>query len=160
MNLPDGIEDLVESREKLTAFFGAWPCFHDAEVIALQLWLGHIFPGDWDDRNVFPVLTVKIRVLEATQPAANHAGDDVLVTFRFHDVDDFKIQDFNHVNQIVGLSVAKRARGKFTTGADLPPDLVVTFEPGFGMSSSFRCSRIEVADAERETPGLADLSRP
>lgn len=160
VNTSGGIENLIESSEKLVALFGAWPCFHDAEVIALQLWRGHIWPGDWDDRNVFPVLTVKIRVLEATQPGANHAGDDVLVTFRFHDVDDFKVHDFNHVNQIVGMSVAKRDRGKFTTGEDLPPDLLVTFEPGFGMGGSFRCRRIEVAAAERDAPGLKDLSRP
>ena len=137
-------------------FFATWPCFHDAEVVAMNLWRGHVRPGDWDDRNVFPVLTCKVRVLEATQPGAAHAGDDILVTLRFHDVDDVDVRGFNHDNSIVGLSLSKRGRGNFTTGEEMPPLLIVTFERGHGISASFRCSRLEVVSAERYTPTLAE----
>src|SRR5437867_948381 len=79
----DGIESLVEKSEKLTSIFGSWPSFHDAEVIDLYYWRGDVRPGDWDDRNVFPVLTVKVLILEATQARATDAGHDTLATLRF-----------------------------------------------------------------------------
>jgi hypothetical protein len=144
--MPD-IESLVQDSQKLTALFGSWPSFHDAEVTDLHLWRGDIKPGDWDDRNVFPVLTAKLRLLEATQPGATHAGHDVLATLRFHDVDDFKMDHFDHINEIRELSIRTQERGTFTSGERLPPYLVVQFEPGSGMSMSFRCFRIEVVDA-------------
>ncbi len=144
-----GIESVIDGSQKLTALFGDWPSFHDAEVIDLHFWRGSVKPGDWDDANVFPVLTIKIRILEATQPGAKHAGNDVLATFRFHDVDDFKMDGFNHCNEIVDLTIDIQARGTFMDGTDLPPYLVVQFEHGFGMTAFFRCFRIEVVDAER-----------
>ncbi len=76
------IESLIKDSQKLISVFGAWPSFHDAEVIELHLWRGDIKPDDWD-KSTFPQLTAKIRVLEATQPGASHAGDDILVTLRF-----------------------------------------------------------------------------
>lgn len=141
------IGSFVDGGEKLSAFFAEWPSFHDAEVVELKFWRGHIEPGEWDDANIFPVLTVKIRVLEATQPQATHAGDDVLVTLRFHDVDEFRMAGFNHCNQIVALNFSTQARGKFSDGTDLPPYTCVEFESGFGMSAAFKCFRVEVVDA-------------
>jgi hypothetical protein len=66
-----GIESLVQNSQKLTSAFGNWPSFHDAEVMDLHFWRGDVKSGDWDERNVFPALTVKIRILEATQPEAS-----------------------------------------------------------------------------------------
>jgi hypothetical protein len=156
----ESIDSLVDGAQKLRAFFGAWPCFHDAEIIELHLWRGHVYPGDWDDRNVFPVLTAKICVLEATQPGATGAGNDVLVTLRFHGVDELKMQDFNHHNSIVALSVSKRSRGNFTTGKELPPHLVVAFEQGFGLAASFSCYRIEVLSVEPAPAGPIGKPQP
>jgi len=144
----EGIESLVEKAERLSSFYGAWPNFHDAEVLELHLWRGHVYPGDWDDRNIFPVLTAKFLILEATQPGAGGADKDVIATLRFHDVDAIRIQDFNNNNSIVGLQVSKQPRGHFTTGESLPPSLVVAVEQGFGLTASFSCSRIEVVAAE------------
>jgi hypothetical protein len=143
------IESLIQDSQKLTALCGTWPSFHDAEVIDLHLWRGDVKPGDWDDRNVFPVLTVKLRVLEATQPGATHSGKDVLVTLRFYDVDNFKMDRFDHMNMICELSISTQERGTFTNGAGLPPYLIVNFEPGAGIRMSFRCFRIGVVDAVR-----------
>ncbi len=147
------LESLVEKAETLRAFYGAWPSFHDAEVVELHLWRGYVYPGGWDDRNVFPILTAKILVLEATQPGATGAERNVLVTLRFHDVDALRLEDFNHNNSIVGLSVSKRARGHFASGESLPPALLVTVERGFGLAASFHCSRAEVVGAEWAQPG-------
>jgi hypothetical protein len=141
---------LFDGNQILTSIFGEWPSFHDAEVIDVQLWRGDVKPGEWDDSNVFPVLTVKVRILEATQPGATgDSGRDVLATLRFHDVDDVKIEGFNHQNAILGISIVQRERGKFASGEDLPPDLVVIFEPAFGVAASFRCRRAEILAALR-----------
>ena len=137
--------ELLHGYEKLTVLFGCWPSFHDAEVIDLHYWRGDIKPGEWDDRNIFPVLTVKLLI--ATQFGADGTNADILATLRFHDVDDFKMDGFNHVNQIVDFSVKTEERGTYTNGKRLPPYLVVTFDRGFGMSASFRCFRIEVLEA-------------
>jgi hypothetical protein len=138
------IESLIKDSQKLTSVFGAWPSFHDAEVVDLHFWRGHVKPGDWDDSNVFPVLTVKIRVLEATQPNAKHAGDDFLATLRFHDVCDFKMERFDHINQIIELSISTECVSP--AGESLPSYFVVRFEPGCGITASFRCISIEVLD--------------
>jgi hypothetical protein len=156
----ESIESLVEKAETLTALYGAWPNFHDAEVIELHLWRGYMYPGDWDERNIFPVLTAKILILDATQPGATGSEKDVLVTLRFHGVDALRLQDFNHNNSIVSLRVSKQPRGHFSTGEPLPPSLLVTVEQGFGLAASFSCSRIEVVNAESAPPGPLGQPHP
>jgi hypothetical protein len=64
---------------------------------------------------------------------------------------------WNHVDQIFDFTVESQERVTFSTGENLPPDLVVSFLPGFGMSASFRCFRIEVIEAAPYTDEL-DMS--
>ena len=139
-----GIESHIAGSQKLTAIYGEWPSFHDAEVIELHYWRGQMKPGDWDDSNVLPVLSAKIHIF-IESPTSQHT----LATVRFEDVDDFKMEGFNHQNAILGLSIAIQERGTFENGERLPPYLVVEFQRAFGMSASFRCFRIEVVDAVR-----------
>ena len=146
--MTSSIESFIEGAEKVHKFFGGWPSFHDAEIVEIHLWRGHIYPGDWDDRNMFPVMTVKILVLEATQPTQSGSGKDLLITLRFHDADQINVKDFNHNNSIVGLSIAEHARGHYTDGEPLPPSLLVTFHSGFGLAAQFACSRVEVIGAD------------
>lgn len=133
---------LIKGSEKLTRIYGGWPSFHDAEVVDLYYWRGQVKPGDWDDSNVFPVLTIKIHIF-IESPTSQHT----LATLRFEDVDDFKMEGFNHQNAILGLLISIQERGTFTTGERLPPYLVVEIQRAFGMSASFRCFKIEVVDA-------------
>jgi hypothetical protein len=149
---------LFEGADKLVPFFRTWPCFHDAEIVELHLWRGHVYAGDWDDRNIFPILTIKVLVLEATQPGATGAGNDVLVTLRFHDVDQVELRDFNHNNSIVGLSVNKQSRG--AAEDELAPYLAVVLEQGFGLSASFRCFRVEILSVEQAPSGPIGKSEP
>jgi hypothetical protein len=137
--------------ERLTRHFGGWPSFHDAEVIDIHLWRGQMAPGDWDDSNMMPVATVTIRVLRATQGVGQ--GPDVLTVLRFHDVDAIHLDDFNHDNMIVSLTLTTEDRGHFTSGEPLPPYRVVTFDRGFGLSARLRCLSIEVVSAEPVAPG-------
>jgi hypothetical protein len=140
------IESLISGSEKLTRIYGAWPSFHDAEVIELHHWRGQMKPGDWDDGNVMPILTAKIHIF-IESPTSQHT----LATLRFEGVDDYKMEGFNHQNAILGLCITIQDRGTFESGERLPPYLVVEFQPAFGMSASFRCFRIEVVDAVRCT---------
>jgi hypothetical protein len=95
-----------------------------------------------DETNVFPVLTIKIHVF-IESPDTRHA----LATIRFKDVDNFRMEGFNHQNAIMGMSIRTEERGTFVGGAPLPPYLAVEIKPAFGMGASFRCFRIEVVDA-------------
>jgi hypothetical protein len=140
---------MIEGSNRLIQYFGAWPSFHDAEIIDMHLWRGHVLPGDWDDRDIFPVITIKLRVLGAVQPTICGVRDDVFVTLRFHDVSNLQLMNFNHVNQIANFSVSVVPRGKRPTGEDLPPHLSINFEKGFGLAATFLCFRIEVLDATR-----------
>jgi hypothetical protein len=130
----------VEGSERLLGVFGPWPSFHDAEVITMDFWRGDICP----ERNswIAPVLTVKIQVLEATQAGAQHAGDDILLTLRFHDVFDIRLADFNHQNAILGLTLEHESCSEGVT-----PSIPVRFEQAFGVAASFRCRRVEVVNA-------------
>jgi len=150
----ESIKSFVDGTERLRAFYsGAWPCFHDAEIVEMHLWRGHVYPGEWDNRNVFPILTLKVLILEATQPNATSAGNDVLATLRFHSVDQVRLQDFNHNNSIVDIAVSSEARGFYTNGEPLPPALLMTIEQGFGLAGSFSCTRIEIVTAECSPTG-------
>lgn len=141
---------VVSGNDALTAIYGHWPSFHDAEVIELNLWRGFVKSGEWGSSSVFPTLTVKVRILEATQVDATDAGHDVIATIRFHDVVDLKLDEFNHVNQITKMSFAWQPRGRFTDGTPLPSYIIVNFERGFGISASFKCFRIEIVDVLRD----------
>ena len=131
----------VEHSERLTSVFGAWPSFHDAEVVALDLWRGDVRPER--DSWVGAVLTAKIQILEACQPGATHARSDTLATLRFHDVDRVHLHGFNHQNAILGLSFQHEVRGE-----RIPPYIRVHFQSAFGVDATFVCLRIEVISAE------------
>jgi hypothetical protein len=141
-----GIEQHIVGSEKLTRIYGGWPTFDDAEVIDLHYWRGCVKPGAWDDSDVFPVLTIKIHIW--MESAASH---HTLATLRFKDVDDFKMEGFNHQNAISQLNISVQERGTLSNGEKMIPFLAVRFHPMFGMSASFRCFHIEVVDAVRCT---------
>ena len=131
----------VEASDRLTHSFGRWPSFHDAEVIKVDLWRGDICP----ERNcwIAPVLTTKIHVLEATQVSAQHAGNDVLATLRFHGVRELQLTGFDHQNFIMDLFITRvvpdGGRSTFCR---------VCFEQDVGFSAEFCCSRVEVVAVE------------
>jgi hypothetical protein len=61
---------------------------------------------------------------------------------RFHDVDEFSMEGFNQQNAIFELLIEQRERADGSS-----PFFFVEFKPSFGMGASFRCFRVEVADA-------------
>lgn len=138
------IESLIHGSEKLTNIFGCWPSFHDAEVLELHFWRGDVDPDR--DSYVFPVLTVKIHLWELTKERDPQGllilRHHTLTTLRFHNVDAFKMDGFNHQNAIYALSMERQER------SDGPsPFFAVQFQPAFGVGASFRSMDVEVLDA-------------
>jgi len=103
----ENIESLIQGSEKLTSIFGYWPSFHDAEIIDLHFWRGVVEPDQ--GRYDFPVLTLRIHVWELTNEVNSKEflvlKHHTLTTLRFCDVDEFRMEGFNHQNAILGLSV-------------------------------------------------------
>jgi hypothetical protein len=138
-------QKLIKGSERLTDVFGYWPSFHDAEVIEFSLWRGDVDPEA--GRYTFPVLTTKIHLWELTTeigPSGHYVlRHHTLTTLRFHGVDELRMEGFNHQNAIFGLSITTEERE-----GSLEPILLVEFEPAFGITSTFRCTSIEVVHAE------------
>ena len=139
------IESLIQGSEKLTDIFGHWPTFHDAEILDLHFWRGHVDSGL--AAYEFPVLTLTIHLWQLTKEV-NSEGylvlkHHTLATLRFVNVEeDFEMHGFNHQNAILGLSVTsvERTRQPMVCFA-------VKIVPAFGMGASFHCAQIEVVKA-------------
>lgn len=113
---------LLETR------FGGWPCFHDAEVLRVEL-----------SRDSGVVLSMDVYVfayINEVDSAGHlkHANPSV-VTLRFVGLRDLSLQDFNEQNVLQTLSCTRTEEG----------DLLVEIFGIFGLSGAFRCSRAEVA---------------
>jgi hypothetical protein len=68
--MPEITEMILES-EKLTSIFDGWPSFHDAEVLGIHFWRGHI---DTEAQIYnFSVLTAKIHFWLITR-SVNESG--------------------------------------------------------------------------------------
>ncbi len=140
----EAIESLIDGSKRLIEIFGYWPSFHDAEVIDLRLWRGDVEPEA--GRYTFPQLRVRLHMWELLNDM-NAQGflvtrHHTLTTLCFYNVDDFRMEGFNHQNAILGLSIAREERSQGPT-----PIFVVHFDPAFGMGATFTCSRVEVVDA-------------
>ena len=138
------IAALVVGSEKLTRIFSEWPSFHDAEVHELHLDRGHI---DTDALIYeFPRLTVKVHLWLMTSDVDQKGyfvlTNHTLATMRFYDVDNFKMEGFNHQNAIFGLRIEKKTREEGPT-----PYFAVDFDSSFGMGATFTWLRIEIVEA-------------
>jgi len=138
------IAPLIVGSEKLTSIFGRWPSFHDAEVHELHFQRGHI---DTDAKVYeFPHLTVKLHLWLVTndvdQKGYYVSTKHTLTTMKFYDVDNFKMEGFNHQNAIFELGIEQKTRDEGPT-----PYFAVDFEPSFGVGATFTCLRIEIVEA-------------
>ena len=96
-------------------------------------------------KYTFPVLTVKLHLWEITNDV-NRQGyfrtqKHLLASIRFHDLEELRMEGFNHQNAILGLDITQENRPE---GAS--PVFVVAFRPAFGIDASFKCIRVEVFD--------------
>jgi hypothetical protein len=131
------VDELIVGSEKLTAVYGGWPSFHDAEVIEVHLWRGEMDPEE--EQFAARVLTVKIHVMQESATSR-----EMVAVLRFDGVDNFRMEGFNHQNALLGIEIEERS-GK-VRGSGGRADFAVKFEGAFGMSASFTCGGIEVAE--------------
>jgi Immunity protein 50 len=118
---------VVENADALVQRLGRWPSFHDAEVVRLVL----------DREGVVLDLQIKVALSLAETDAAGYfkLENPTLVTFRFSDIDELEVRDFNQQNVITGLSF------------EIADDRIrVVIDPMSGLGGVFSCDRIEVVD--------------
>jgi hypothetical protein len=126
--------DCVTGADRLVERFGAWPSFHDAEVIRIGLDrhgtngpTGEMLVHTWvmtnalDDRGHY--------VLEK----------HTLVRFVFEQIASCEFSDFNHQNVLFGLEVKRET----VDGAAV---YCVTLDSSYGLHGRVVCSRLVVAD--------------
>jgi len=129
----------IDGEEKLSAIFGAWPSFHDAEVLSLCY-----------ERTArsFDVTTV-IHVFEMTSEVDQRGHYKIVkhtrVTLRCEDATDVQLEGFNGQNVLSSLSIVEE-------GLNSERTYVVTFGGCFGIEGFLRCQRVVVVDAIPWTP--------
>jgi hypothetical protein len=106
----------ITGAERVVERFGAWPSFHDAEVLHFEL-------------NRDP-LWLELQLL------TQHREPHMIVRLRFSDVDNLEVGGFNHQNALSLLYLSQGASG----------NIDVVLESAFGLGGSFRCKAISVVD--------------
>jgi len=124
--------DYITDAEKLTTFFGYWPSFHDAEVLWLKL--------DREPRGGLcgPTLEALVHAFEMMSEV-NPEGyfvlrNHILVHFRFQDLDGLEMENFNHQNALMGLSIEEIE----------DQQIQVQFDAAFGVDAFFLCRAVQV----------------
>ena len=138
-----GIESKIVNGHLLTDVFGRWPSFHDAEVLRLTLDRG-------EDYSHRPNLQALIHVYEMTSQVDERnmyvLKNHVIVTFRFFEVVEVRLEGFNQQNVLQGLSIIdvsdrQLERVKFE----------VSFNGTFGVDAAFGCHSINIEAVEPYT---------
>ena|SRR5438552_4170838 len=131
----DQIPDIVGSK-LVTNVFGYWPSFHDAEVVRLTLERSESVPSGAE-------LATEVHVFEITSEVDARGSyvcrHHVLVSFRFKEVHDVRIEGFNHENAIMGLRIVD-VRSRQLEAIRYEVDFAGTF----GVSASFLCRDVIV----------------
>ena len=125
-----GVEQVIE-------IFGRWPSFHDAEIKWLRL------ERRAPDGGTGPVLEFAIHCFEMTDQVAPSGHcvlrKHTLIHFRFREVTDLRIEEFNQQNAIFGLEIADESDASWER-----PYFKVTIEPSFGIGGGFHTVYPEV----------------
>jgi len=134
------VEREIRNSQLLTEIFGRFPSFHDAEVLHITLDRG-------EPQSYCPYLQATIHVFEMTSQIDERGiyalKNHVAVTFRFIEIYDLLIEDFNQQNVLQGLSIVdiserQLERIKFE----------VSFDGIFGMTAKFQCNSISIESVE------------
>ncbi len=138
--------EVVKGAEKLTAIFGRWPSFHDAEVTSIRFERG-CPPAEG------PVAYVSIHLFEAYRDAGTKVkyGNHTVATLRFDTVVDVSLRGFNGQNGILDLTL-ERGRPKSSEIVWQGPAYRVRFQRSFGVGLSFVCQSIEIHAIDRTCP--------
>lgn len=128
----------IRGAEKLTTVFGYWPSFHDAEVLSL-----HLDRRPQGEGNRGPTLEVLVHAFEMTSEVDTKgfyvARHNVLVHFRFVEVVELRLDDFNEQNALWGLSLIDLSGRQMER-----VKWAVAFESSHGLGARFECLSVEI----------------
>jgi len=135
-----GIESKIQNSHLLTDIFGKWPSFHDAEVLHIVL--------DRDGARPFtPYLQATIHLFEMTSQIDERGSyvlkNHVALTFRFIEIYELKLEDFNQQNVLQGLSILDVSERQLERIR-----FEVSFDGIFGVSAKFQCNSVSVESVE------------
>ncbi|HEY1173040.1 MAG TPA: Imm50 family immunity protein [Verrucomicrobiae bacterium] len=120
----------ISGRELLTQHLGHWPTFHDFEVLSITVERPLVITATKDLRATF-------LIFDLTKSPDSPERKQGTVEILFEDIDDLKIEGFNHQNPILGLSI--------THSPDEPSRLAVKWAgPAWKNDASFTCSHISI----------------
>lgn len=126
------IQAQVENAGALTAVFGEWPSFHDAEVVSMRLERG-------PDK---PYLEADIHVFRMTKEVDDRGfyvlTNHTLVTMRFVGIVLYELKWFNHQNAIDGLEIWPAENGEGAFSVEMPSNN--------GCDARFNCESISVVN--------------
>ena len=114
----------IEGSHQLVEWLGAWPSFHDAEILEMFLtrrgisWMKVCCP--------FPARTSELR--------------NIVVTLKMTEVFDLDLKEFNHQNVIFDLQIQTIAEG-----------YSVELFPCFGLSGFIKTKQLSI-ESEKELP--------
>jgi hypothetical protein len=133
----------LAGSEMVIAEFGAWPSFHDAEVISFAM--QRPVPVALGEAEI--LMTVHVRRYEprGEGTASYHLAlvKSSLIAFRFLGVEALDVSDFNHQNVIDAMTISETSS---PTGATL----AVEVQSIFGLGAQWQCRSAEVSAVTRE----------
>jgi len=134
-----GIEAKIKDSYLLTDVFGRWPSFHDAEVLRITIDRGESHPyGPWLQATIH-VFEMTSQIEQGAYVLKNH----VAATFRFIEIYELKLEDFNHQNVLQGLRIQD------LSSRQLERIRFEVFLDGiFGVSVHLQCNSISIESVE------------
>ena len=139
--------DEVVGAERLTEIFGAWPSFHDAEILEVR------FARLGQNEHEGPALEIVFHLFKGERDDSRASGvrwyDHTQATFRFSNVCELALEGFNSQNAILDLLIEKTGPHPLAPGL---PAIRVTLQPAYGLGGSFVCSAIEIAELQKGCP--------
>ena len=139
--------DAIEGSEKVTAIFGRWPSFHDAEVHSLA------FERTNEGFDVRAAIHTWESTGETDERGYHRLHKHTLVTFLFVDCDwpATDLRGFGRQNVIFGLETERDGEW-----------ILTAFEPCYGVEGTVRSRRVEVVDVrlmDGIPPRLREISQ-
>ena len=139
------IASKIRNSKLLCEIFGAWPSFHDAEVLKIIL--------DRRPNGQFsgPTLEAHIHAFKMTSEVDEKGFykliKHTLVELVFEEIDVLSLTDFNHQNVLMGLGIVdisdrQLERIKFE----------VKFSSSGGVDAKFQCVAVEVRSVQPFAP--------
>jgi hypothetical protein len=92
----------IEGGSAVVAHFGAWPSFHDAEVVSVHL-----------QRSSACSLSIHAFNMTSSVDGTGHfiTKDHGIVTFEFEEIRELQLNNFNEQNVIFGLKISHESDG-------------------------------------------------